>query len=118
MPSLDALYRTLGLPPGASPTAVKGAYRKLAKVWHPDRFAANTEQQDKAMEQFKEINQAYAKLRSGQSTWQEHPTRVRPRSGMWHRKQAIPTILRTLYAFNLDGVLSIGVRTYLDGYKV
>lgn len=85
MPSLDALYRTLGLPPGASPTAVKGAYRKLAKVWHPDRFAANTEQQDKAMERFKEINQAYAKLRSGQSTWQEHPTRVRPRSGMWHR---------------------------------
>jgi hypothetical protein len=29
MPSFDTLYRTLGLPPGASPAAAKDAYRKL-----------------------------------------------------------------------------------------
>jgi DnaJ domain len=83
MSSLDALYRTLGLRPGASPAAIKAAYRKLAKAWHPDRFADNTEQQYKAMERFKEINHAYEKLRSSQPIWQANTTRVRPRSGMW-----------------------------------
>jgi DnaJ domain len=83
MSSLDAWYRTLGLRPGASPAAVKAAYRKLAKAWHPDRFANNTEQQYKAMERFKEINHAYEKLRSSQPIWQANTTRVRPRSGIW-----------------------------------
>ena len=35
----DSCLRVLGLAPGASAQEIKAAYRDLAKVWHPDRFA-------------------------------------------------------------------------------
>jgi molecular chaperone DnaJ len=50
-------YEILGVPRNASPDDLKGAFRKLARQYHPDvNNAADAE------ERFKEINEAYAVL--------------------------------------------------------
>jgi hypothetical protein len=36
---LQAAYRLLGVAPGASPQEIRKRYLKLARRWHPDRFA-------------------------------------------------------------------------------
>lgn len=56
MPTKD-YYRILGVAPGADATAIKKAYRRLARAWHPDRNAETC-----AEEHFKEIAEAYAVL--------------------------------------------------------
>jgi DnaJ domain len=66
-------YRTLGLEPGASPEALKIAHRDLVQVWHPDRFAANPRLQKMAQEKLRDINAAYARLRSGTPLAAEEP---------------------------------------------
>jgi tetratricopeptide (TPR) repeat protein len=55
-------YEILGLKPGASQIEVKQAYRKLVKVWHPDRFF-DQQEKHKAEERIKEINEAYNQLK-------------------------------------------------------
>jgi hypothetical protein len=55
----------LGLEPGATAQEIKTAYRDMAKVWHPDRFAHDPRLQRKAQERLKEINEAYRSLLSG-----------------------------------------------------
>jgi hypothetical protein len=55
----------LGLKPGASAQEIKAAYRDLAKVWHPDRFAHDVRLQEKAQNKLKEINEAYEALAAG-----------------------------------------------------
>jgi len=54
----------LGLKPNASQEEVTQAYRDLANVWHPDRFANNLRLQKKAEEKLKEINAAYEYIKS------------------------------------------------------
>ena len=54
----DSFYRTLGIQPGASPTEIKAAYRRLVKLYHPDY--------DKSLDaevKYKEIRTAYKILR-------------------------------------------------------
>ena len=58
----------LGMKPGASVQEIKAAYRDLAKVWHPDRFAHDPRLQEKAQDKLKEINEAYESLISGKYT--------------------------------------------------
>ena len=58
----------LGLEAGATAQEIKTAYRDLAKVWHPDRFAHDPRLQQKAQERLKEINEAYRSLISGGSS--------------------------------------------------
>ena len=80
---------TLGLGASASPKEVAGAYRRLAKRWHPDRAGDGQE----AARRMAEINAAYALLRDGvagerarsASTPTAAPTsaRPRPRAGHW-----------------------------------
>ena len=50
------LYKTLGVDERADEAAIKKAYRKLAKEYHPDV----TGNDKKKTERFKEINEAYA----------------------------------------------------------
>ncbi len=51
------LYSVFGLSPGASSDAIKAAYYRLAKQYHPDTHAGET-----AEERIREINQAYETL--------------------------------------------------------
>ena len=63
MDTLRAL-RVLGLPPGSSTEDIKAAWRDLARVWHPDRFAQDPRLQKKAGDNLTRINQAYEVLRT------------------------------------------------------
>src|SRR5262245_61564357 len=56
------LYKTLGVAESADDAAIKKAYRKLAKEYHPDV----TGNDKKKTERFKEINEAYAVLGDAQ----------------------------------------------------
>jgi curved DNA-binding protein len=51
-------YQILGVPRDADTVAVKRAYRNLARQYHPDLNAGNTE----AAHKFKEVNEAYTVL--------------------------------------------------------
>jgi len=61
---IERCLEILELEPGASEEEVNQAYRDLANVWHPDRFANNPRLQKKAEERLKEINAAYEYIRS------------------------------------------------------
>jgi hypothetical protein len=52
----------LELRPGYSPEELKQAYKDLAQVWHPDRFAHNPRLKQRAEAKLKQINQAYELL--------------------------------------------------------
>jgi len=56
-------YEVLGLQKGASVDDIKGAYRKAALKWHPDRWVSGTDAEKKtAEEKFKEASEAYGVL--------------------------------------------------------
>ncbi len=55
--------KTLGLEPGASAAEIKQAYRELAHIWHPDRFANAPQLRDVAQAKMAEINTAYQFLK-------------------------------------------------------
>ncbi|MBN3946691.1 MAG: DnaJ domain-containing protein [Nostoc sp. NMS7] len=74
---INYAYEILGLEPGASPVQVKRAYRKLVKIWHPDRFLEPKQKQE-AEEKIKSINVAYNKLKSESPS--EPPTSENPSS--------------------------------------
>ena len=57
-------YEVLGLGRGASEEEVKKAYRKLSRIYHPDANV-NNPNKDQAEEKFKEIQQAYKAIMSG-----------------------------------------------------
>lgn len=78
----EKCYEALGLRPGASPQEIKAAYRDLAKVWHPDRFAHDPQLQHKAQERLKEINQAYKQLSTSGAP--RHATADAPRASAPH----------------------------------
>jgi len=48
-------YRLLEVEPGAPLDAVKGAYRELIKIWHPDRFPNDPKFQKRATEKTKAL---------------------------------------------------------------
>ena len=52
----------LELPPDATPEQIRRAWRELAKVWHPDRFARDAALQAKATAKLAAINAAYEAL--------------------------------------------------------
>lgn len=57
------LYTVLSLQKGASPDAVKKAYRKLALVYHPDKHAnASEKTKEESLIRFQQIGFAYAVL--------------------------------------------------------
>jgi hypothetical protein len=95
-------YRTLGLAPGASLEEVKRAYRKLVKVWHPDRFAQAPHLQQHALEKMQSINHAYTRLQFIQPCLDTPPSSMP--LGMWTLRQlrwlqTLPTWLVVLIAF-------------------
>lgn len=51
-------YKLFGISPDAKPEEIKAAYRKMAKIYHPDTNKGNKVSEDK----FKELNEAYEVL--------------------------------------------------------
>ncbi|MEG4502521.1 J domain-containing protein [Microcoleus sp. F6_B4] len=62
MGDINRCYEILEIEPGSSLEEIKRAYRDLAFVWHPDRFAHNDRLQQKAHQRLTEINEAYQQL--------------------------------------------------------
>lgn len=56
--SIDHAYAELGLPPHASESQVKAAWRRLVSHWHPDRNASA-----EAARKMQRINRAYEQIR-------------------------------------------------------
>lgn len=59
-------YQVLQVSPLASAEEIRAAYRRLARRWHPDRFAEGPER-DWANEKMASINTAYNRCRRGES---------------------------------------------------
>ena len=57
-------YAILEIPSTASPELTKQAYRKLVKIWHPDRYVNDPILKAQAEEKIKKINQAYAVIKN------------------------------------------------------
>ena len=57
--------RILGLDGDATPEDIKAAYKETAQILHRDRFAGNKKLQDRATEQFKNLQEAYEYLTKG-----------------------------------------------------
>jgi hypothetical protein len=57
---LKHAYQTLDVPPTASASAIKQAYRRIAKRWHPDLYPTGTSSYEEATSMMKLINEAYA----------------------------------------------------------
>jgi hypothetical protein len=81
---LSNCHEVLGVAEGASAQELKVAYRDLAKVWHPDRFAHDPRLQQKAQEKLKEINEAYEQLTSGKIRFQKQTSRGESRPHTQH----------------------------------
>ncbi|MGH9179455.1 MAG: J domain-containing protein [Acidimicrobiales bacterium] len=58
-------FDVLGISPMAEPAEITSAYRRLAKKYHPDKYAERPEKVRKAAEQrMQELNEAYKRARS------------------------------------------------------
>lgn len=77
--------RILGLPADASPEDIKAAYRETAQILHPDRFAGNKKLQERATEQFKNLQEAYESL-MGKKSDGHRASRPRP-SGLSEERE-------------------------------
>lgn len=64
MNRIEAL-RILGLDENATDEDIKTAYRETAQILHPDRFEGNKKLQERATEQFKNLQEAYNYLTKG-----------------------------------------------------
>ena len=64
-PEIKRDFAELGLPAGASEEECKEAYKKLLKMYHPDRHGTDPENLKKATEKSARINAAYDRL----TTW-------------------------------------------------
>lgn len=56
--SLEECYRVLELPVGATLVEAQAAYRKLVRVWHPDKFATSPDLKADAEAKLKKLNAA------------------------------------------------------------
>ena len=62
--SLEECYQLLKLPVGAPLEEVKKSWKRLAIVWHPDRYTEMPNIREFAQEQLKSINFAYETIRT------------------------------------------------------
>lgn len=84
-------YEILGIKPKASPAEITEAYRTLAQIYHPDRWAGAPENvRREADTRMKELNEAYELARKGQGHVPIEEARKRQVEAV-KREQAIKT---------------------------
>ena len=78
----DAAWGILGVPPGCSRSEARNAYHRLARVYHPDRYAQlPPEMQSLATQKMQELNRAWEHIQSAVEQADEggrHPMPTRP----------------------------------------
>lgn len=62
-PDIARCYAALELSYGADLVAVRASYKRLVKLYHPDRFATDPEKMATATQLVRELNDAYECLR-------------------------------------------------------
>jgi tetratricopeptide (TPR) repeat protein len=96
---IDQCYQLFELTPGASPIDIKAAYRRLARMMHPDLNPGDRHAQTR----FVTLNQAYqALLKSGEGSASAHPpapppvTPLSPREAelKWHTYHTLQDLLQ------------------------
>jgi hypothetical protein len=103
--TLKGCYETLGLTPDATGSEMKHAYKTLVKRWHPDRFAANPDQQRQALERFHTITQAYAMLRAHRAA----ADLSRPHACRWRWRVRVPSwVGRGAWGLGIGGLIVVG----------
>ena len=76
----DEALRILGLDEDATDADVKTAYKETVQILHPDRFATNKKLQERATEQFKNLQGAYDYLTTGKGAASTQSSRSRASS--------------------------------------
>ena len=64
----DEALRLFGLDEDATETDIKLAYKEMAQILHPDKFASNKRLSERANEQFKLVNEARDVLLGGKAS--------------------------------------------------
>ena len=86
-PGLHEHYFALGLNPGASPEEVRSAYRRLAKLYHPDKDASLD-----AEVRYRQIRAAYEVLTKNDPSPAPPPPRTRAPAGSGGTQKTRSTI--------------------------
>ncbi|MEG0072734.1 MAG: J domain-containing protein [Raoultibacter sp.] len=76
----DEALRILGLDEDATDADIKTAYKETVQILHPDRFAHNKKLQERATEQFKNLQGAYDYLTTGKGATSTQSSRSRANS--------------------------------------
>jgi hypothetical protein len=83
-------YVVLGIEPGATPTQIKAAWRRLARKHHPDLTGDDPEASRIATRQMAEINEAYAALTRGPGAATGAGAATKPAGGATFDDDAMP----------------------------
>ncbi|XVF59777.1 hypothetical protein PTKIN_Ptkin07bG0303300 [Pterospermum kingtungense] len=86
MAGSTSLYEVLGIPLGASNEEIKAAYRRLARVCHPD--VAAIDRKDSSADEFMKIHAAYTTLSDPEKR------AVYDRKLIWRRQRPLTTASR------------------------
>jgi hypothetical protein len=73
----EEALRLLGLGENATEEEIKLAYREMAQILHPDKYADNKRLAERATEQFKHVNEAREVLLSGRASARRSGGRTR-----------------------------------------
>jgi len=79
--TVEQARHLLGVNRGAGPDEIKRAFRRQAKLWHPDRWNGDPVGQSRAAERMKQLNEAFGILRDHRETVEVEfgPTFAAPR---------------------------------------
>lgn len=108
MDDLARAWATLGLRPGSSLRQVKSRFRRLARQWHPDRYASDSRNREEAASQMRVINVAYRRVLEAAANRPAPPPHGEAGGG-------IPPKGRRLTREEIDRMIaSIGTRSWVD----
>jgi DnaJ-class molecular chaperone len=119
---INRCFEILELDRSASVEDAKQAYKDIANVWHPDRFSHSPRLREKAEKKLKEINMAYATVKSflsrrGDAKWESGAaTKTPTQADGAHKakpKAATRTQDRTERAFEAGTRIFLEVCSYL-----
>jgi DnaJ domain len=104
---LEHAYRVLGALRNGSALEIRRAYHHQARIWHPDKYAAGSPQQQVATARMREINEAYELIKHAPLRFHvdaqpapSTPTAPAPaRAPAQHRTAPVPDVLEYVVRF-------------------